>query len=72
MKITKRQLRRIIKEEKTKLLHEIDWFGLGSKVDALDDEQRDVLDTLKAVLDDALHVGIPPDTIRETIKARIG
>jgi hypothetical protein len=72
MKITKKQLRRIIKEEKTKLLREIDWFGLGSKVDALDDKQRGALDTLKAVLDDALRVGIPPDTIRETIKARIG
>ena len=29
MKITKRQLRRIIKEEKAKLLHEVEYHGAG-------------------------------------------
>ncbi len=64
MKISKRQLRRIIKE--------INWFGLADQVDALNDDQKEVLGELTETLNDALEMGIPPETIRETIKARMG
>ncbi len=74
MKITKKQLRQIIREEKIRALHEspIDWFGLSDKVDALDHDQKAALDNLKESLEIALGKGVPPDTIRETIKSRLG
>ena len=64
MKISKRQLRRIIKE--------INWFGLADQVDSLNDNQKEALDKLTENLNDALEMGIPPETIRETIKSRLG
>ena len=45
MKITKRQLRRIIREEKARLMKEVSPADMGMAAARMDDQQRDEINT---------------------------
>ena len=72
MKITKRQLRQIIKEEKQKLVE----LGISRGEEAsyelyvnLSDDQLEALDDLTATLERCRRLGIPEADIADTIRA---
>ena len=75
MKITKRQLKRIIKEEKAKLLKEAPRYGEQySDTDEtlyvnLDNDQLQALDDLTAQIEHCRALGIPEADIADTIRA---
>jgi len=78
MKITKRQLRRIIKEEKSKLLKEAPRYGeeYASGADEglytnLDDDQLSALDELEYVLDTCLEMNISSENILDTVNSKL-
>ena len=75
MKITKRQLRRIIKEEKAKLLKEAPRYGEQyTDTDEtlyvnLDNDQLQALDDLSAQIEHCRALGVPEADIADTIRA---
>jgi len=75
MKITKRQLRRIIKEEKAKLLKEAPRYGEQyTDTDEtlyvnLDNDQLQALDDLSAQIEQCRALGVPEADIADTIRA---
>ena len=71
MKITKRQLRQIIKEERSKLVREFGWPEKSSDPD-LDPDQKATLDELKVAVEESLAMGIHHEIIRNTVKQIIG
>ena len=60
MKITKRHLRRIIKEEKRKLLRE----GTGASVAALEENLFNALDEWVQAVDEQMGHGVPPEQLK--------
>ena len=64
MKITKRQLRRIIKEEKARLLSEMD-TGYGSDYG---DSMQDLYQDLEDVFAKAKRAGIFPEDIKTVLE----
>ena len=72
MKITKRQLKRIIKEERQKLVQEVDWFKLHDETEELDKDQKKAIEDLKIEVEHCLRMGIAPGTIRNTVLSRTG
>jgi hypothetical protein len=78
MKITERQLKRIIKEEKSKLLKEAPRYGEEYASDAdeglytnLDDDQLSALDELEYVLDTCLEMNISSENILDTVNSKL-
>jgi len=75
MKITKRQLRRIIKEEKAKLLKEAPRYGEQyTDTDEtlyvnLDNDQLQALDDLSAQIEHCRALGVPEADIADTNRA---
>ncbi len=73
MKVSKRQLKRIIKEEKRKLSESSNLPGyqapIGDLYVNLDNDQLDALDNLTAVLEQCRALGIPEADIADTIRA---
>ena len=73
MKVTKRQLRRIIKEEKRKLSESSNLPGYqaaaGDLYVNLDNDQLEALDNLTAVLEQCRALGIPEADIADTVRA---
>ena len=72
MKITKKQLKRIIKEEKAKLLNEQFGWPEKSSDPELDPDQKATLDELKVAVEECLAMGIHHEIIRSTVKQIIG
>ena len=72
MKITKRQLRRLIREERQKLIQEVDWFKLHDETEELKDYQKEALKNLELEVEHCLSVGLTPEIIRNTVLARTG
>ena len=70
MKITKRQLKRIIKEERNKLLEEQFGDDDGGYVN-LDDDQLSALDELEYVLDTCLEMNISEKAILDTVESKL-
>ena len=73
MKITKRQLKRIIKEERLKLVKE-QRMGLEDNTNLyanLSDEQLDALDALEDVLRRCMDSGLQAADIMDTVKSLI-
>ena len=60
MKITKKQLKRIIKEEKTKLLRE----GTGASVAALEENLFNALDEWVQAVDEQMGGGVPSQQLK--------
>ena len=77
MKITKKQLRRIIREEKAKLLKEAPRYGdQYSDTDEtlytnLDDDQLGVLNDLEDALEACLEMGISEENILDTVNSKL-
>jgi len=78
MKISRKQLRQIIKEEKAKLLKEAPRYGEEYASDAdealytnLDDDQLSALDELEYVLDTCLEMNISSEDILDTVKSKL-
>jgi hypothetical protein len=70
MKVTKRQLRRIIKEEKQKLVNE---YALGSD-DAIDEAQELIYYALRSAEDDIENRGIKlgPGEFAKAVERAVG
>ena len=78
MKITKRQLRRIIKEAKTGLV-EAGASGRGLPADDrhdlyvnLDNDQLQALDDLVIAINECQQIGIPEADLIDTVKSAVG
>ena len=70
MKITKRQLRRIIKEEKARL-NEIGGFNLADD-EAYNEAILEFSDKFKAIIDEMLKMGMLPEDVDEAINVARG
>ena len=66
MKITKRQLRRIIKEEKAKLQEQIGGYNLGDD-EAYNEAILEFSDKFSALMGEMLQMGMLPEDIEEAI-----
>jgi phenylalanyl-tRNA synthetase beta subunit len=78
MKITKRQLKRIIKEERAKLLKEAPRYGEqysdtddGGLYVNLTPEQEDALGMLEIALKDCISRGVKVTDIQDTVEAEL-
>ena len=70
MKITKRQLRRIIKEEKARL-SEVGGFNLADD-EAYNEAILEFSDKFKAIIDEMLKMGMLPEDVDEAINVARG
>ena len=70
MKITKRQLRRIIKEEKARL-SEVGGFNLADD-EAYNEAILEFSDKFKAIIDEMLKMGMLPEDVDEAINIARG
>ena len=70
MKITKRQLRRIIKEEKARL-SEVGGFNLADD-EAYNKAILEFSDKFKAIIDEMLKMGMLPEDVDEAINVARG
>ena len=66
MKITKRQLRRIIKEEKAKLQEQIGGYNLGDD-EAYNEAILEFSDKFSALMGEMLRMGLLPEDVEEAI-----
>ena len=66
MKITKRQLRRIIKEEKAKLQEQIGGYNLGDD-EAYNEAILEFSDKFAALMGEMLRMGMSPEDVEEAI-----
>jgi len=66
MKITKRQLRRIIKEEKVRLHEEVGGYNLGDD-EAYMDAITEFADKFAALMGEMLRMGMLPEDVEEAI-----
>jgi len=64
MKITKRQLRRIIKEEKTRLQEEVGGYNLGDD-EAYEETHYEFVDKFTAIVKEMLQLGMLPEDIED-------
>ena len=71
MKITKRQLRRIIKEEKAKLQEEIGGYNLGDD-EAYNEAILEFSDKFAALMGEMLRMGMLPEDVEEAINVARG
>jgi|TARA_R110001583_G_scaffold5598_4_gene30045 hypothetical protein len=75
MKITKRQLRRIIKEEKQKLVEQslTNWPEPeeDNLYTNLTDDQENALGALENAIKDCINEGCKADDIRDTVEAEL-
>ena len=63
MKITKRQLRRIIKEEKARILE------MRHDADTFDPRMYRLLEEIKAAVGQLLNMGMDPDSLQDELDA---
>ena len=70
MKITKRQLRRIIKEEKTKL-QEVGGYNLGDD-EAYNEAILEFSDKFASLMGEMLRMGMLPEDVEEAINVARG
>jgi len=66
MKITKRQLRRIIREEKTRLQEEVGGYNLGDD-EAYNEAILEFSDKFAALIGQMLRMGMLPEDVEEAI-----
>jgi len=66
MKITKRQLRRIIKEERAKLQEQISGYNLGDD-EAYNEAILEFSDKFAALMGEMLRMGMLPEDVEEAI-----
>ena len=71
MKITKRQLRRIIKEEKAKLQEQIGGYNLGDD-EAYNEAILEFSNKFSALMGEMLRMGMLPEDIEEAINVARG
>ncbi|MBJ84916.1 MAG: hypothetical protein CMB52_05320 [Euryarchaeota archaeon] len=70
MKITKRQLRRIIKEEKAKI-QEIGGYNLGDD-EAFEETYYEFVDKFTAIVKEMLQLGMLPEDIEDAFNVARG
>ena len=74
MKITKRQLKRIIREEKHKLTEQVTNWPEPEDTDLyvnLTPEQEDALGSLEYAIKDCINQGVKAADIRDTVEAEL-
>ena len=71
MKITKRQLRRIIREEKARLHEEIGGYNLGDD-EAYNEAILEFSDKFAALMGEMLRMGMLPEDIEEALDVARG
>ena len=71
MKITKKQLRRIIREEKAKLQEQIGGYNLGDD-EAYNEAILEFSDKFAALMGEMLRMGLLPEDVEEAISVARG
>ena len=71
MKITKNQLRRIIKEEKAKLQEQIGGYNLGDD-EAYNEAILEFSNKFSALMGEMLRMGMSPEDVEEAISVARG
>tara|TARA_A100001011_G_C14009941_1_gene715047 strand:- start:358 stop:594 length:237 start_codon:yes stop_codon:yes gene_type:complete len=71
MKITKRQLRRIIREEKARLQEQIGGYNLGDD-EAYNEAILEFSDKFAALMGEMLRMGMLPEDVEEAINVARG